>query len=87
MSETRNDESCMCNICLEGIKTDQAMIRTKCGHKFHQKCLKKWKRSHHTMSNTCPVCRTVISKKRKRDDDIEFILGLGAVSLVTIVLS
>ena len=63
------DPVTQCSICHELIQADQTMTRTKCGHFFHYRCLKKWKRSRQAMSHTCPECRTEISKKRKHSED------------------
>ena len=35
-------------------------VTTQCKHVFHKKCLDKWKDC--SSSNTCPLCRAVISK-------------------------
>ncbi len=40
-----------CSICLEIIKKNGN--KTKCGHHFHKKCIKKWRRIKHN----CPNCR------------------------------
>jgi hypothetical protein len=40
-----------CPICLEDLKDFQV---TQCGHMFHKKCLRAWRRESHT----CPTCRT-----------------------------
>lgn len=45
-----------CSICLECI--DDEKTKTTCGHYFHKSCLNTWLQKH----NTCPVCRTQISK-------------------------
>ena len=41
-----------CPICLEELKDLEV---TLCGHSFHKKCLRAWRRESHS----CPVCRTV----------------------------
>ena len=42
-----------CSVCLETMTTRN--FRTlECGHTFHPKCLKKWKRQG---NRTCPMCR------------------------------
>lgn len=47
-----------CPICMDECSkvTDQHI--TKCNHKFHSKCMHKWKHTHHKY--TCPICRTDI---------------------------
>lgn len=44
-----------CVICLDTNKID--LIITKCGHKFHRKCITKWC----NYNQTCPLCRSSIS--------------------------
>lgn len=39
-----------CSICLQEYRT---FIRLKCGHKFHEKCIKNWSQE----SYRCPLCR------------------------------
>ena len=39
-----------CSICLEN---EGLLVPSKCGHKFHTKCLVKWLEN----KNTCPNCR------------------------------
>lgn len=43
-----------CAICWSDITTD--LVRTKCNHCFHSKCLEQWKKR----ANTCPCCRTLL---------------------------
>jgi len=40
-----------CSICLEIIKKNGK--KTKCGHHFHKKCIRQWRRIKHN----CPNCR------------------------------
>ena len=44
-----------CVICLDANKID--LITTKCGHKFHRKCITEWCK----YNQTCPLCRSSIS--------------------------
>ena len=43
-----------CSICLDTIKKNGK--KTKCGHHFHKKCIKQWRRIKHN----CPNCRAHI---------------------------
>lgn len=43
-----------CAICWSDITTD--LVKTKCNHCFHSKCLEPWKKR----ANTCPCCRTLL---------------------------
>ncbi|KAF2627479.1 hypothetical protein BU25DRAFT_421886 [Macroventuria anomochaeta] len=54
---------------IDGSERDEAEqpVLTKCGHTFHKLCLDKWvSDSRMKVSNTCPLCRTVLCKHRKR---------------------
>lgn len=31
-----------CIICFSGVFTDSAVVLIKCGHTFHDQCVKKW---------------------------------------------
>lgn len=46
-----------CSICLE----EGIAITTKCGHKFHKKCLIEWishqNSNNNVFNSSCPVCR------------------------------
>jgi hypothetical protein len=46
----------ICSICLE----ENTNYTTECGHVFHKDCIDKWK--HY---NTCPYCRTELTKLNK----------------------
>jgi hypothetical protein len=51
-----------CSICLSKMQRGNEVFQTKCGHNYHQKCLKK--HLTHTKNNktesTCPMCRKPI---------------------------
>lgn len=42
-----------CPICYESMAKENIQ-RLNCGHKFHKRCIKKWKR---TSTAKCPMCR------------------------------
>ena len=46
----------LCSICLESIKQSKKIV---CNHTFCKKCINKW----YTISNKCPICRTILYKK------------------------
>ena len=48
------DKNKTCSICFE--KLGQKMIKTSCGHYFHNNCLKQWLTDKCNKPN-CPVCR------------------------------
>jgi len=51
-----------CSVCLADLASEEKVthspqcIKMPCGHRFHEKCLLQWLRSH----NTCPVCRFAV---------------------------
>ena len=47
-----------CSICLENLSDDYKLV---CNHVFHKECITYWL----TKSNTCPLCRTVITWEEK----------------------
>ena len=49
------DEQRECCICME--KDNKVWIETQCGHAFHYQCIRQW----NIMSNTCPICRSLLS--------------------------
>ena len=42
-------ENFYCTICLNELENN-IIIKWKCGHKFHEECIKNW-------NNGCPICR------------------------------
>jgi len=48
-----------CAICWSDMTTD--LVRTKCNHCFHSKCLEQWKKR----ANTCPFCRALLPRKNR----------------------
>ena len=47
-----------CSICLGEENLNKTL---PCGHKFHRKCIKEWREKG---SNTCPICRAVITTSK-----------------------
>jgi hypothetical protein len=70
-----DDSNACCSICLNAEAEQEAeqeeeqeeeqeaeqeeMVKTKCSHIFHSKCLAKWV----IQKTTCPMCRTSLTKK------------------------
>jgi hypothetical protein len=54
--EDHFDPALECSICL--CDTKNANRITDCGHYFHAKCISNWQKQN----NTCPMCRTDISR-------------------------
>jgi hypothetical protein len=47
-----------CSICQEEFEANEETGRLICGHSYHVQCIKQWL----SRKNTCPVCKTVVSK-------------------------
>ena len=45
-----------CSICLEQFASDDYIEQLGCGHRFHKKCIEKWREQR----NICPVCKAKI---------------------------
>ena len=63
-----DDSNARCSICLKCLNAEQEeedkeeeeeMVKTKCAHIFHSKCLAKWV----IQKTTCPMCRNSLTKK------------------------
>ena len=52
-----DDSHACCSICLN--TEQEEMVKTKCAHIFHSKCLAKWV----IQKTTCPMCRNSLTKK------------------------
>jgi len=50
-----------CPICFNSLKNLEPIIRLNCNHAFHENCIS----NSRERSNTCPKCRTVISKRNR----------------------
>ena len=51
-----------CSICLESLQLDAGsnndeIIKLKCGHSYHQQCIKDWRSGSMESSKRCPLCR------------------------------
>jgi len=42
-----------CPLCMEDCVVDEVVIKLKCSHSYHDKCIIEWLKA----SNTCPICR------------------------------
>ena len=56
-TDDKEEEECV--ICMDLIKSGSICIQTKCGHIFHELCIKRWLT---TKQNTCPTCRCSVKK-------------------------
>jgi hypothetical protein len=46
-------EKLECSICLVAFEFGKYYVTLKCGHIFHEECVKQWVEEH----RSCPVCR------------------------------
>lgn len=69
----------MCAICFEDLVSEEGNIYTipGCSHKFHEECLRRWKRE----KATCPFCRGILpdvlgetSANIDLSDDMDYIV-------------
>jgi len=51
-SDKRPAGECCC--CTENFGPDQEIVRTRCGHYYHKRCLGEWLK----LARTCPLCRS-----------------------------
>jgi hypothetical protein len=61
----KSSEVVSCSICLDDCPVGTKS--TKCGHFFHSKCMKEWKKQSN--GNTCPMCRVVLAEPSKTYDE------------------
>ena len=54
-----------CVICFEEINNPCELIKTPCGHTFHNSCLTPW----FMAKDTCPMCRKNYGKERDLNND------------------
>jgi hypothetical protein len=56
----RDADGTECSICLSPFQPHEpGVVRVKCGHLFHRKCLEPWFQGH----DTCPVCRAELGEQ------------------------
>jgi len=54
----KKEQTEQCSICLEDYQENDKILKLRCNHIFHKKCLKQW--SHNKESTSCPLCRIII---------------------------
>ena len=69
-----------CTICFEGIEDPSQLVKTPCGHTFHNSCLTPW----FMAKDTCPMCRCNYGDGQENDDydynenvDLDFTVRLN----------
>uniref|UniRef100_A0A914QTY8 RING-type domain-containing protein n=1 Tax=Panagrolaimus davidi TaxID=227884 RepID=A0A914QTY8_9BILA len=50
----KSSEIGQCSICFSNLNISSICAISKCGHTFHQKCIRQWISS----GKNCPLCRT-----------------------------
>ena len=77
-----------CPICLLPAVDDNRAIgnlmRTRCAHYFHLKCMKAWQNSHMPNADCCPVCRYEMSTfwidvVNDQELEIDVVIAAGSV--------
>jgi hypothetical protein len=72
----KSSEVVNCSICLDDCPVGTKS--TKCGHFFHSKCLKEWKKQSN--GNTCPMCRVVLSESVKKNQNTDLMLRASIIA-------
>ena len=60
-NESKNEGDCA--ICFNDYNDDNDAGKLKCGHTFHNTCIKRW----FTTSGTCPICRSNVFECKNCD--------------------
>jgi hypothetical protein len=47
----------VCPICLD-VDNGMWAAMSRCGHRFHEQCIRRWRRDCRYGASRCPVCRT-----------------------------
>ena len=55
------DHTEKCNICLDGLVTDQEVIKLPCDHVYHSECILEWLDKY---NYKCPCCRNEVGKAK-----------------------
>ncbi|OHT00866.1 hypothetical protein TRFO_32391 [Tritrichomonas foetus] len=61
LTEAEVKDEATCAICLDTFKTGTKVAELKCGHIYHEDCVKPWVDGH----TTCPVCRADVTDEEK----------------------
>ncbi|OIR57960.1 MAG: uncharacterized protein A8A55_1262 [Amphiamblys sp. WSBS2006] len=62
--ESRECPEEACPVCLGGLLGGGKIVTLLCLHTFHRDCIVPWLRE----SQTCPTCRVVVCRRRRRKD-------------------
>ena len=53
---------CLPQVCLEPLTDGDSVMRLRCGHVYHERCLASFERFSLGAPCRCPVCRAVYTK-------------------------
>lgn len=56
------ETTCECAICQECLPVNSIATHLKCGHAYHEACIRPWLQKQHT----CPICRTDVLAGNER---------------------
>jgi hypothetical protein len=62
LEETHTGKQGECVVCCEDLKPGEVGMQIPCNHFFHPECIVPWLETH----NTCPICRSELTKKAVR---------------------
>lgn len=67
VASTRMEIQKQCLICLEDFHNSKKMVRLRCGHLFHRKCIREWVNRILRLQNSieCPKCKFPIDSAIK----------------------
>ena len=56
-----------CYICLDDLPHTGAVIRLRCGHHYHRRCVERWLGTR--VAKDCPSCWAAVKRRRSSDGD------------------
>ena len=59
------DHHTACAVCLQELVASTLAVRLRCGHAFHEGCVRTWLKEKHT----CPTCRAPLRSKAEAADE------------------
>nr|KAJ0219152.1 hypothetical protein LSAT_V11C300129200 [Lactuca sativa] len=62
---SKEGEGEICVVCQEEYEAGLTIGTLKCGHVYHEKCIKKWL----VQKNLCPICSLEPRQQQEQDDD------------------
>ena len=65
-----------CSICLENYNKEDNIIKLKCNHQFHFKCINCWIEKN----ECCPICRSTLLVKKPENDT--FLINMQLFTII-----